>query len=376
MADDYAGNTSTDGTVTVGGSRSGRIELAGDTDWFRITLTAGVTYQFDLKGNPTGDGTLPDPFLRLRNGAGSSLRFDDDSGAGLNSRISSFTATVSGTYFLSVGSSTTSGTGTYRLSATQTSGPTPADDYLAGTATSGTVSIGGSRSGTIETAGDTDWFRITLTAGAVYRFDLKGSRTDDGTLSDPFLRLRDSAGNSITFDDDSGTGLNSSIAGFIAPASGTYYLSVGSSALGGVGTYRVSATQTSAPPAADDYSANSSTGGTISSGGSSTGVIESSGDTDWFRTTLVAGRTYQVDVEGSPTGQGTLADAYGSIRNAAGIKVAEADDGGSGFNTRFTYTVPAGGGGRHPRRRGSCSASLPRRATGRSPVPARTAPGR
>jgi hypothetical protein len=74
MADDYAGSTATTGSVSVGGSTTGNIEIAGDTDWFRTTLTAGKTYQFDLKGSPTGNGTLADPFLRLRDSAGNSLR--------------------------------------------------------------------------------------------------------------------------------------------------------------------------------------------------------------------------------------------------------------------------------------------------------------
>src|SRR5205823_4957296 len=48
--DDYAGSTSTTGSVGVGGSTTGNIETGGDTDWFRITLTAGHSYQFDLQG--------------------------------------------------------------------------------------------------------------------------------------------------------------------------------------------------------------------------------------------------------------------------------------------------------------------------------------
>src|SRR5438874_815978 len=103
MADDYAGSTATTGAVSVGGSTTGNIETAGDTDWFRITLTAGLTYQFDLKGSATSNGTLADPFLRLRDSAGTSLASDDDSGTGLDSLIT-YTATASGTYYLSAGS--------------------------------------------------------------------------------------------------------------------------------------------------------------------------------------------------------------------------------------------------------------------------------
>src|SRR2546423_1871098 len=90
MADDFASTTSTTGAVSVGGSTSGNIETAGDTDWFKITLTGGHTYQFDLKGSPSGNGTLADPFLRLRDSAGNPITnaFADDGGTGFDSRFS------------------------------------------------------------------------------------------------------------------------------------------------------------------------------------------------------------------------------------------------------------------------------------------------
>ena len=37
VSDDFAGDTSTLGTVAVGGSVTGNIEMAGDQDWFAIT---------------------------------------------------------------------------------------------------------------------------------------------------------------------------------------------------------------------------------------------------------------------------------------------------------------------------------------------------
>src|SRR6266481_2414479 len=119
MPDDYLSTTSTTGLVSVGGTTSGNIETAGDTDWFKITLTAGQTYQFDLKGNSSGNGTLPDPFLRLRDSSGNTIAnaFADDGGTGFDSRFT-YTPTSSGTYILSAGSSTASGTGTYKVFAT------------------------------------------------------------------------------------------------------------------------------------------------------------------------------------------------------------------------------------------------------------------
>jgi len=39
MADDYAASTSTNGQLSVGGSRNGSIETTGDTDWLRLSVT-------------------------------------------------------------------------------------------------------------------------------------------------------------------------------------------------------------------------------------------------------------------------------------------------------------------------------------------------
>ena len=89
MSDDYSNTTSTTGTISVGGSATGNIETVDDTDWFRITLTAGRTYQFDLKGSASGHGTLADPFLRLRDSSGNPISgaYSDDGGTDTHPRL-------------------------------------------------------------------------------------------------------------------------------------------------------------------------------------------------------------------------------------------------------------------------------------------------
>jgi Leishmanolysin/Bacterial pre-peptidase C-terminal domain len=116
VADDYPGNTSTAGVLGIGGSLAGTIETAGDSDWFRITLVAGHSYTFNLKGVDSGQGTLADPFLRLFDANGGQIITDDDSGVGRDSLIA-FTAGGTGTYFLAA--EAFSGTGSYRLSAAE-----------------------------------------------------------------------------------------------------------------------------------------------------------------------------------------------------------------------------------------------------------------
>ena len=92
-----------------------------------------------------------------------------------------------------------------------------------------TVTVGGSATGETEYVGDRDWFAVELEAGKSYRFDLEGSRTDAGSLSDPYLYgLYDDDGDLIsgTTNDNGGAGLNSRV-GFTATEDATYYVSAG-----------------------------------------------------------------------------------------------------------------------------------------------------
>ena len=113
--DDFAGSTVTTGTVRLNGSSSGSIESMGDTDWFKVTLTAGHAYRFDVLGADAGNGTLADPYMELRDSAGTILVVDNDSGAGFDAQIA-YTPTADGTYFVSAHSFSPSGTGTYQVS--------------------------------------------------------------------------------------------------------------------------------------------------------------------------------------------------------------------------------------------------------------------
>ena len=49
--DDYESNSWTTGTVTVGGSASGRIDSAGDVDWFAVELASGKSYDVTVSGD-------------------------------------------------------------------------------------------------------------------------------------------------------------------------------------------------------------------------------------------------------------------------------------------------------------------------------------
>ena len=100
-----------------------------------------------------------------------------------------------------------------------------ADDYSASTSTTGKVVAGNSTTGVIETVGDKDWFAVTLSAGATYKFSLE---SQSGGLGDPMLKLYGLSGLLLLSDDDSGLLLDSEI-NYTASTSGTYYLEAQSS---------------------------------------------------------------------------------------------------------------------------------------------------
>jgi hypothetical protein len=321
--DDFTNNASTAGAVTVGGSTTGNIEVAGDHDWFRVQLTAGQAYTIRLDGVTHNGGTLSDPILSLYNASSTLVTSNDDGGGGLDSQIL-FTPTTTGTFYLDAGAFADFYTGRYTVSV---STGRPVDDFSSDINTTGTLAVGGSATGNLEISGDHDWFKVQLTAGVHYNLDLVGVSTGGGTLSDPYERLYNSAGTLLRENDDGGGLLNSRI-DFTPTTSGNYFVEAGAFADFSGGTYTVRAAV--APPVTDDFADaltdSSSPFGTVAVNGSRTGSIESAGDRDWFRIDLTSGVPYTINLTGAEGGGGTLGDPYLRLHNASGAVVAENDD--------------------------------------------------
>jgi len=108
-------------------------------------------------------------------------------------------------------------------------------DIPASTATTASISVGGSVTGTIETFGDHDWFRIQLTAGQQISITLNGT-----TLQDPFLRILNSSGAILQENDDISSGvIRDSRIVFTVPTTGTYYIDAGAWQDNYVGDYQL-----------------------------------------------------------------------------------------------------------------------------------------
>ncbi len=366
--DDFTADTGTAGTVAVGGSAAGAIERQDDVDWFAVELEAGKTYRFQMKGVPTGDGTLYDPEIRgIHDPEGNLLPYTGNDNSRLlpgdprperepselmaafgNTQNASvfYTPEESGTHYVSAAQSLPVPWswygGTYRLHVSEIDLD---DDHPVTTATTGTVAVGGTAVGRIGHPEDHDWFEVTLEAGVIYRIDVRGNYTGHGTLHDPFLRgIHDAEGNLIadTSDDHSGAYRNSRLF-FEADRDGAHYIAAGAGG-NNLGTYTVSVI--AATWIADDFADGTGTTGAVAVDGSATGEIDYMGDVDWFAVTLEAGKTYRIDLEGSPTDAGTLGDPWlRGIHDADGVLIegTDDDDGGVRNNSRLTFEADSDG---------------------------------
>jgi serralysin len=222
------GDTSSTVTVDVGGFVDGVIDIAGDRDWYKVTLVAGKTYTFSTLFSLD----IVDTVMVLRDANGNQLLENDDANASNGYYLSeiTFTATSSGTYFLDVGGFD-SATGAFNLSVTR-----PDTDTIAGTAaTNASLTIGNSVNGDTNLTGDHDWYAVQLVAGQTYLFTTEA--TGGATDTDTALYLRDSAGNLLAFNDDS-AGTYSRLR-FTATTTGTFYVDVGAWEESESGTYRL-----------------------------------------------------------------------------------------------------------------------------------------
>ena len=138
-ADDYPSDPSTQGVATTGELITGAIDTPGDTDWFTLTLTAGLRYTIDMEGSETGRGTLPDPYLRVHADDGFLLDQNDDGGEGFNSRMI-LRPDADETVYVSAGAYADAvGTYTLTISAVEA----PPDDFPESVDTPGLAEVGG-----------------------------------------------------------------------------------------------------------------------------------------------------------------------------------------------------------------------------------------
>lgn len=181
--DSIRGDIGTTATLSAAGPQASYVDTAGDEDWFAVALTAGRYYTLALDA---AAGSALDPLVRLLNASGTELMANDDA-VGANARLA-FTATASGTYFVSAGGWGTT-TGGYVLSMTDAaSAPTlsiaadsatKAEGQTGTTAFTFTVTRGGDTSGTTTV----NWAVSGTTSAPATAADFAGGTLPTGSLT-------------------------------------------------------------------------------------------------------------------------------------------------------------------------------------------------
>ncbi|HHL42179.1 MAG TPA: hypothetical protein ENJ42_01050, partial [Hellea balneolensis] len=265
VGDDYAGDTTTSGTITPGSSVNGLLEFPYDQDWFAITANAGDIYRIEVT-NPSP----PDYYINvyLYDALGNAIAPQSY----YNSANRVFIVENPGTYFAAIANQTasTNFNYAYTLELTQIF-----DDYTDDISTTGTLSLGGTASGTIDWYGDSDWLAIDLVAGEAVHITLTGA----GRLG----YITPSSGGDLGYIQTTPSGQHLYIA---APTSGTYFVRVNTQSFGASNTYSLSAETIT-----DDYLSSTATTGVLTLGSQVTANIDYGYDQDWFAFSATAGET-------------------------------------------------------------------------------------
>ncbi len=323
LADDFSNDVLTTGVVQTNGTPlHGLTSYIGDSDWVKVGLSKGVTYVIDLAGDISDTAQLDpltDPLLTVRDSNGNFIARFDDFGGTLNSRAY-FTPTTDGLYYLEAKSAFKYDIGAYQLTVAQA----PPDDFSAAmNSSAATLTLGTAQAGNIGIPGDHDVFQVNLEAGKVYQLGVIGLAGHAGTLTDPYLRVFDSTGHLIDFDNNGGVGNDAQM--YFAPTStGTYYIEASSNNDRGMGSYSVSVVQRNMP--ADDVPNNLSTQVFLTPGDSFAGNLLTHHDQDWFGIKLTGGKDYVFRAQASHSGNGSLTDPVLEVRAADGTLVKSIDN--------------------------------------------------
>ena len=315
---DIAADTTTTAAVAVGGSATGEIETAGDKDWFAVELEAGRTYQFDLQGAPSDNGTLSDTFLRRildaegnkSTGDGEHRTYNDDFQGSRDSRVT-FTATEAGRYYVEA-SGDRDETGTYSLTVTDVT-PVPVPVVAAPVV-------------------------VVVEPMPVVVKDVTPEPVVVKDVTPEPVVVKDVTPEPVVVKDvtpvpeaeEPEKQITRPPFGVAGPPSLVSLLERGFPDAQVITDSEdeplVSQQQQSAD---DEYSTSILTTGRVAVGGSATGTINAPtrgltiADVDWFKVELEAGKTYRINLEGAPSGHGTLKDPrIRGVYDADGDKAA------------------------------------------------------
>lgn len=290
-------DVNTTSTLSQGQTIKSAVDVAGDSDWFKFSMKAGLDYGFAVSGDGSAS-SLPDTDLFLRDANGNWLAGETNYSS--SSYSIAYAASQTGVYFLEV-KDNGSDVGNYSLSRFG------ADTILRNTSTTAVLGTGMSTTSAVDVQGDSDWFKVTLKAGISYAFTVTGSGASG--LPDGDIFVRDANGTYLA--GETNYSYATGLVTFTPSAGGTYFIEVKDNA-SDIGKYIV------ANPSLDTVFNNSKTTSSILVGRNLTGKIDVQQDSDWYGFNVKAGVTYKFTASGTGSSPASglklvLRDANGNV---------------------------------------------------------------
>ena len=339
--------SNTDGIVSIDGAvATGILADSRDDDIFKTYLLAGHSYRVDLKGDKASDygGTLSDPAFLLTGrltGQPDVEIWDNNSGAGNNARIE-LDVHTSGIFLIFVFGGQSS-RGTYSLAVSDIT-----DGDLSGL--SNNVNVVTNRQPALQ----------NLEAQVSKRnngdYDVELSWDDESTLYvvDGYRISRRIAGPEAEADftviaegHHSGNYTDSDVSASNVYEYKVQAITINCGGLIGIpGTAIADTHETVSEASGEDLpDINSNTDGFVSIGGAAaTGILADSRDDDMFKTYLVAGYSYRIDLKGDEASDygGTLSDPAFLLTGQPDVVIWE-NNSGAGNNARLELDVQTSG---------------------------------
>ena len=267
-ADDHGDDFISATAITVGTVTPGQMELSGDSDYFKFTVSQTGVYVIYSRN-------FLDVRAYLYSSSYAVIASDTDSGEVDNFRIE---RTLNpGTYFLRVQSHYSSETGDYEVWIEGPGAPLVTDDHGFSWHSATEISVGTVTPGEMELPGDMDYFKFTVSQTGVYVIYSRN-------FLDVRAYLYSSSYAVIASDTDSGEVDNFRIEWTLNP--GTYFLRVQSHYSSETGDYEIWIEGPGAPLVTDDHGFSWHSATEILVGTVTPGEMELPGDMDYFKFTV------------------------------------------------------------------------------------------
>ena len=316
VVDDYANGVAGAAGLVAGEAVEGALDYEGDVDYFVFEAVAGELYEVEVDL-----ATLSDSVVGLHDADGWELAWNDDRGDGSLASLLVWRAPESGDFYVEVSGF---GEGSYNVTVVVSDIVDDFADLLEGAAR---VGLDESVEGVLDYQGDVDVFVFEAVAGELYEVEV-----DLGTLGDSEVAVYDADGWQLGLNDDRGDGSLASRLFWNAPTTGDFYVEVSGY---GEGSYKLTVRVSDV---VDDYADGRLGAARVGLDESVEGVLDYSGDVDYFFFDVLEGESYEIEVI-----LGTLPDSLVAVYDADGYLWDSNDDHEGSLGSRLVWKAPVSG---------------------------------